>query len=753
MVQTFVMIQTLELRKVTGKVAVDSRVPTEGRAGSQGGQVLWPVRSGPVPPLADGFITRSETAPDLRTALVPGATVALVPDRVTAKGSRDWLGSCGKTQLAVGFAESLWQSRGLELLVWVTATSRARVLSGYVQAAEATMGTDHSGSAESGAGRFLSWLAETSRPWLVVLDDLSDAADLDGLWPEGPAGRVLITTSNSAALSDGHQALMRPVGPFSRREALSYLMGRLTADTGQRIGAIDLVEDLGGEPLALAQASAVIVNSALSCHEYRGHFARRREQLAQAAHGEPAAGAVTWTFSFEQADRLWPGGDGQSLLALAALLDGHGIPGEVFTTSAAGGFLAESGAGGRPDRERARAEAALLIVERAGLLAVDHAATPPTVRMSRVVQTAVRATMSDWTLDHAARAAADALLEVWHDKEDRTALAGALRSSAASLGRAAADLLWAGGCHPMLLRAGSSLDGARLTGPAVAYWRELATVSGQVLGQNHPDTLVIANQLADAYLTAGRPAEAIPWCQWVLATRARALGPDDPRAIAARHNLGRALVAANQLRDAITVLEGAVGDYERVRGADHLDTLDSRDELAAAYHAADQFDVVIPLCQRTLADRERIQGPRHPDTTTTREKLAAAYLADGRIKEAIPHYKRALADRDRVLGTDHPDTIAARGNLGSAYHSAGRMASALRLYEQACEGYGRVLGTDHPDTLARRANLAHAYYAAGRLTDATTLLRDTAARCERVLPPGDPLRQTVRDSLTNIAGA
>ena len=40
----------------------------------------------------------------------------------------------------------------------------------------------------------------------------------------------------------------------------------------------------------------------------------------------------------------------------------------------------------------------------------------------------------------------------------------------------------------------------------------------------------------------------------------------------------------------------------------------------------------------------------------------------------------------------------------------------------------------------------------GRISDATTLLRDTLARCERTLPPGDPLTQTVRESLTNIAG-
>jgi hypothetical protein len=63
-----------------------------------------------------------------------------------------------------------------------------------------------------------------------------------------------------------------------------------------------------------------------------------------------------------------------------------------------------------------------------------------------------------------------------------------------------------------------------------------------------------------------------------------------------------------------------------------------------------------------------------------------------------------------------------------------------------------VLGRDHADTLARMLNLALLYYAVGRVGDAQALLRDALARCERVLPYGDPLREAVRQSLTNIAG-
>ena len=720
-----------------------------GLVGSLGGGAVWPVRSGVAPSLADGFSVRAETAADLGAALVTGAVVVLVPARVAGERPGGWLESCGKTQLAVCIAESLWQSHRLDLLVWVAATSRASVLSSYMEAAADAMASDSGGDGESVARRFVGWLSQTSRPWLVVLDDLRDVADLEGLWPAGPAGRVLVTTANPAIPPGERGALVHPVGIFSPPAALSYLMGRLPVDPDRLLEARDLTQDLGYEPLALAQASAVIANSALSCREYRDCFAHRREQQAEAAGGAPPAASVTWAISAEHADLLAPGGAARALLAVAALLDGHGIPRALFTTPAASEYIA--GADGEGSAQE-RAQEALRAAERVGLLSVDRAETEALVRVSQVVQAAVRAALPEGMLGPAATAAADALLQAWPDDERPAWHARALRLCAASLQRAAGDLLWAGGCHPVLLRAGRSLSRARLTCPAVTYWRELAAVSDRILGPGHPDTLAVGGQLAEAYLASGKAAEAVSWFESVLAERVRVLGPDHPIAIAARRDLGHALVAANQFSDAVTVLDRVVADYERTRGPDQLETLGARDELAAAHQAAGQFRDAIRLYQRTLADRERVQGPEHPDTMTTRYKLGGAYLGDGKYRNALSYYKRALADRERVFGPDHLDTIAVRRTLGSAYYSAGRMASALQLYEQTRAGYERTLGADHPDTLASSANLAHAYYAVGRMTDATTLLRDTLARCEQVLLPGDPLTQTVRQSLATMAG-
>jgi tetratricopeptide (TPR) repeat protein len=644
----------------------------------------------------------------------------------------------------VAFAESLWRSRKLDLLVWIEATSRASVLSGYAVATAAATGRGHASSCESVAAQFLAWLGETSRSWLVVLDDLANPADLEGLWPTGPAGRVLVTCTDAAAIPRGMQVL--PVGLFNSREALSHLMERLSANPGQRFGAIDLVSEMGLEPAALTQASAVIASSPISCHNYREYFVRRRSQLTDSSGAPPPAGAVTWTLSWERADQLAPGGSVQSVLALAALLDGHGIPGTVLTAPAAIGYLTggEARAGSEPAR------AALAALERVGLLTIAPVTAPPTVLISPVLQAALRAAMPEGMLDQATRVAADALLQAWPEAEPPGWPASGLRSCAAALRQIAGSRLWAGGCHPVLLRAGDSLDRARLTGPAVDHWRDLVATSDELLGAGHPHTILAGQRLAEALLAAGRPDDAVTWFQRLVDTQAVKLGADHHDLIGARLRLGHALVAARDPHRAISVLERVLADAEQGRGPEDADTLGARDELAAAYLAAGRHPDAIAAYRRTLADRERSQGSRHPETMTTRHGLADSYLAAGVAKDAVSAYKRVVADRERVLGPDDLDTIRARYSLGAAYLRTGKAVAAERVYEQARIGFEQVLGPRHPDALRSRAELALVYRQLGRYGDARALLRDTVDHLQRIVPHDDPLITGLREVLADI---
>jgi hypothetical protein len=706
----------------------------------------WPARAGIVPPLDGSFTVRADSVPGIGATLVPGTAVALVPGQ---GGSRqdDWPQSCGKTQLASRLARDLWQSQGIDLLAWVNASSRASVLSGYAEAA-AGLGLDDGGDAEPVAARFAAWLTGTARPWLVVLDDLRDAADLDGLWPGGPAGRLLVTAADAAAVPDGLGAVAVPVPAFSMRESMRYLSGRLATDPEQRSGAYELAEQLGGEPAALAQAGALMAGSGAGCWKYQRHFDQRRAQLRAASGQEPAAAAVTWRLSADYAGKLLPGGGTWPLLVLTALLDSHGIPREVLTAPATCKYLAGTGSGCPPVPEQAWKAA--LALERAGLVS----AGPPGETAAWVrtaLQAAVRATAAPELLGLAVRAAADALLEAWPKDQPRAGQAAQMRACAASLLTHAGDALWAGGsCHRVLLAAGQSTAAARLAGPAVAWWQKVEARCERLLGPGHPDTLAAAGQLADALVAAGHPAEAARCSRWVLDGRERVLGPGHPAANAARVSLGRALAACGDTSEALAVLREAAGRSQRAHGHGDPGALASLDEYAAAFLAAGDPAEAVRFCRQSLAGREQLAGPADPATLAAALRLADACLADGKAKAAIGQYKRVLAARERTGGPDHPDTLAVRASLAAGYDTAGQIGDALREHQQACAGYERALGPGHPETLARRAALASAYRTVGQLGDAVTLLNDSIPRAEQDLSPGDPVTRRLRQVLAAI---
>jgi tetratricopeptide (TPR) repeat protein len=719
---------------------------TRTAAGSERDLAVCP---GTMPALADGFITRPGSAPGL-ARLAPGTAVALVSDTAAQPGPSS--GSCGKTQLAVHTARALRESGLADLVAWIDASSRASALSGYAQAAAAA-GIDGAGPAEETAARLTGWLAETIRPWLVILDDLRDAADLDGLWPRGHAGRALITTRDPQAIAGqpgGLAVRVVPVGPFTTREAISYLRNRLAADPGQRHGAIDLALALDGDPLALAYASAVIATTTQSCADYQHHYTQLRARVGQADGGPLAASAVTWLLSAERAGQLSPGGATGLLLALAAQLDSPAIPAPVLTTQAACAYLADSGASASdPDTARAAVRA----LEATGLLTLDMTTTPPLAWMSRQLAAHARTGTPERLARRAAGAAADSLLEIWPEHDSPPWLATIARSCAAGLQHAAAGRLWtAGACHPVLLRAGHSLASSGLTGPAVRHWTQIADTSQQILGPDHPATVTAVTGLARALQAAGQHADAAWWWQQAAARHARLSGPGHPATLTARIATGQAMCAAGRPGDAITILEHAVTDCERARGPRHRDTLTARRALAAACQADDQPGRAIHGYRRILADCEHAHGSRSLAATTAREDLAAACQAAGRVTEAISGYRTALADHQRAMGAGHPATIVARRRLAAACQAAGNITAALGFHDEACAASTRALGDDHPDTLACRADLAAAYAAAGRLADAAALLRDTLARCDLALPPGAPLTAAVRHALTGLAG-
>jgi tetratricopeptide (TPR) repeat protein len=780
--------------------------------------------SGIVPPLAEAFHQRPETGLDLRVGLYPGDTVVLTHGK-DSDSAPAVQGGTGKTQIAVAFSHALWGTRAVDVLAWVPATSREAIIAGFAQAALTVGAADQAMNAEAAAGRFTGWLAYTRRPWALILDDLASLDDLEDLWPAGPAGQVVITTRlpEAAFLAVPHTAgpaglrtapvggsvtapRVAPVGGFSRREVLAYLSSRLTDFPDQRTEALDLGEDLDGLPLALAQAAAVMSVNRLSCRDYRGQLGERRAYMsAIQVDGVSPAVLATWSLAAECAHELAPAGAAWPALALAAMLDPHGIPGAVLTSPAGCGYVA--GRASTADAaDQTLVRAAMTNLARAGLVSIDPASAVRTVRMHPSVQAAVRAYLPPADFEQAVLAAAEALLQAWPETDgsqdpreqarlEQARLQQALRDCTSALravdaaqeagprhgahaqpetgsgtaapgtaapgtaapGTAASgtaqlrrSVLWQPEAHPLLFRKGLSLDAGGLAETAVAYWQTMLLTSTRLLGSEHANAVTARDRLGSAYESAGMFGDAIAVFSNALAEREHSQGPEHPDTLTARGQLAHAYSSAERPAEAVALYEQLVAGAGRQLGPAHPVTLAARTSLAEAFQAAARGKEALTAYRLLLTDSERLLGARHPSTLATLDSLAAALAANSQPKEAIEHYRRLLAQTEAAHGRDHPDTVAARASLASAYRRGGKPKDAIALYQRVLADRERIAGADHPDAVTARANLAFAYRSAGQLREAIPAYERTLDDRERVQGPDHP---DTRSARANLAAA
>jgi hypothetical protein len=505
----------------------------------------WPHQVGVLPRRAEPFQHRAE-ADQLRAA-VDGEGTAVLGQVLTGTGG------VGKTQLAADYARTAWEHDEVDVLVWISASSRSAILAGYAQAGVEVLAADPE-KPEQAARAFLAWLEPKASQercrWLVVLDDVAGPADMRGWWPPvSRDGRVLVTTRRREAALTGAGRRRVTVGLFTPQEAASYFTAVLAADDRHEPAdqINDLAANLGYLPLALAQAAAYIINTALACAAYRELLADRIEKLADLLP-EPDAlpddqtvtVAATWSLSIERADQLWPAGLARPMLQLATLLDTNGIPAAVLASEPALKYLSTHR--GPSAREPApvtvkEADGALRALHRLSL--IDHAPNTPhqAVRVHQLIQRAVRDRLRTHQHHQLACTAADALIAAWPNIERDTELAQALRANTDALNRHAHQALWHSQGHHVLFRTGRSLGASGQVGAAANYFQRLTETARQRLGPNHPAILSARSELAHWRGVAGDAAGAAAAYELLLADYERVLGPDHTGTLATRGSL------------------------------------------------------------------------------------------------------------------------------------------------------------------------------------------------------------------------
>ena len=108
------------------------------------------------------------------------------------------------------------------------------------------------------------------------------------------------------------------------------------APVEERRAAMELVQELGGLPLALDQAGAYIEEVECGVSRYLEEYRKGRTDLLNRRGGlvkdHPASVAATWSLSFEKIERANPAA--ADLLRLCAFLNPDAIPEEIITQGA-----------------------------------------------------------------------------------------------------------------------------------------------------------------------------------------------------------------------------------------------------------------------------------------------------------------------------------------------------------------------------------------------------------------------------------
>ncbi|MCQ6553695.1 tetratricopeptide repeat protein [Streptomyces sp. C10-9-1] len=722
----------------------------------------WPHQVGVIPPAARSFQHRAETD-RLHAAADVGTTVTT--QLLTG------MGGVGKTQLAADYARTAWNDTspggGLDVLVWVTASSRSSIVTGYAQAGVELCRADPD-DVEQAARTFLAWLTPKSgaKPcrWLIILDDVADPDDLKGLWPpENHRGRTLVTTRrrDAALVARGRRTI--EVGLFTKAEAMTYLTASLTGHDESADELTALADDLGRLPLALAQAAAYVIDSGRTAAAYRSLLADRTATLSDTVpdvlpDDQGLALDAAWSLSLDRADALKPHGLARPLLHLASLLDPNGIPHSVLSSTPALNHLSvhrtsRPSADTPPQEVTAQdAAAALRVLHRLSL--IDHTPTNPhqTVRLHQLIQRATRDALTVRQHHQSARTAADALLAAWSGVEHHSALAQTLRTNTDALVTWAEDALHRPDAHEVLFCVGRSLGEAGQVTTARNHFQHLSRTTHRHLGPHHLDTLTTRGNLAHWTGRAGDRASAVDALAALATDMVRVLGADHPDTLTTRNNLAHWQGEARDAAGAVDALAALATDMVRVLGADHPDTLTTRNNLASWRGESGDAAGAVDAFSALLADRRRVLGPDHPDTLTTRGNLAYWTGRAGDRASAVDALTALLADRRRVLGPDHPDTLTTRSNLAYWTGRAGDRASAVDALTALVTDMVRVLGADHPDTLTTRGNLAYWTGQAGDRASAVDAFSALLADRRRVLGPDHPDTLTTRGNLAYWTG-
>jgi hypothetical protein len=170
----------------------------------------------------------------------------------------------------------------------------------------------------------------------------------------------------------------------------------------------------------------------------------------------------------------------------------------------------------------------------------------------------------------------------------------------------------------------------------------------------------------------------------VLAERKRVLGAEHPDTLVAADNLARTLADQGTRAEA--------EEIEREAPSAKTRSLPRPSSLPSAAHNGTDPDMVFNSFGKSSKAAKSLEKMETGDAVGDKslEKLAMDYG----LKNLEGQQREVLAERKRVLGAEHPDTLVAADNLARTLADQGKRAEAEEMEREVLAVRKRVLGAE-----------------------------------------------------------
>jgi tetratricopeptide (TPR) repeat protein len=707
------------------------QVPTQARRSEDAG-MIW----GGVPIRNKNFAGRVALLQELERALGSGSPASVLPQTVHG------MGGVGKTQLVIEYVYR--HQYEYDIVWWVPSEQMSTVLSSLTQLAE-RLGLPLTDDRQQTALAVIDALTSTELRWLLVFDNADDPAAL-GPYVRCKGGHVVVTTRNQEWANVG-QAI--EVDVFQRSESVELLQRRSHDELGQpRIPDAEadrLAEKLGDLPLALEQAAAWFLATAMPIEEYIELLDSHIKDLL--SEGKPANYPLTVaafvTLAIEQLRSSAPAA--AQLFELFAFLGGEPVSVSLLRrggTAALSEPLRTMLASSIPTNRTVRD------LNRFGLAKVDALQR---VQVHRLVQRVLRESLSPELASQTLRNAQLLLAEANPgDPDENPEQAANMEEIGPHI--EPADLVHAPDLQAKIV----VLDHTRylwMTGDYEANLRRAERASraweddasDPNLGPDGELTLRAKALLANACRTLGDSAEAAEIARdaYDRMLRSRQLGRKHEYTLILGNQVGHDLRIAGNYPAALDFDLDLVTRHREVFEEDSNYTLRALGNLAVDYRMIGDFAAAYRLDQE-IASRWENVGSSDPQAVHANLNLARSCYGLGAYQlglEILDRWQPVLQSR---LSPAHRDVLLAGRTRAILLRKLGRYDEALEVIRDNKDRVEKRFRPAHEFSVAAAVSYANALRERNRLDEAAEAIEDALNRYDRDFGPRHPLTLVAR---------